>query len=179
MSKYVSEYVDYSEVIASNTATARGLDNNPSDEQLELISACAKAIFDPLREAAGGPVKINSVFRSDSLNEAISGSKTSQHSVGLDPSKNSYGGAFDVDDYYYFKDKSNMDNVQMAHWINENCDYDQLIYEFPQSGYPKWVHFSYRPDGKNRNMALIATKIDGKTKYLTYEGNEHLIYRSV
>lgn len=176
MSKEVSKYVSYKEVIHSNTAVAKGINNEPSDEQLDLISACAKNIFDPLREAAGGPIKINSVFRSDALNEAIGGSKTSQHSVGLDPSKNSYGAAFDIDDDYYYRDKSKMDNNAMAFWIMENLDYDQLIFEFPKNGDPKWIHVSYRPDGKNRKMDLIATKIDGKTKYLPYEGNEELIY---
>jgi hypothetical protein len=180
MSKEVSKYVSYKEVIHSNTAVAKGINNEPSDEQLELIRECAKNIFDKLRVAAGGPVKINSVFRSDALNEAIGGSKTSQHSVGLDTSKNSYGAAFDVDDYYYFREGSGtkFDNNDTFYWIYENCDFDQLIAEFPVNGYMKWVHFSYRPDGKNRNQVLIATKIDGRTKYLPYDGNEHLVYKT-
>lgn len=51
----------------------------------------------------------------------------------------------------------------------------KLIYEFPINGYPKWIHFSYRPDGRNRKQVLIATKRNGRTTYLLYEGNEHLI----
>jgi len=177
----VSDYVSYKEVIHSNTAVAKGINNEPSAEQLELIKECAKNVFDKLRVAAGGPVKINSVFRSPGLNKAIGGSQTSQHSVGLDPSKNSYGAAMDLDDNYFYKDLSEMDNVDMGHWIRENCDYDQLIYEFPgNTGQPRWIHVSYRPDGKNRKQNLIATKIKvkgkKKTKYLFYEGNEHLIY---
>ena len=176
MSKEVSKYVSYNEVIHSNTAVARGINNEPSDEQLELISACATSVFDKLREAAGGPVKINSVFRSDGLNEAIGGSKTSQHSVGLDTSKNSYGAAFDVDDNYYFRGMSKMDNNAMGLWLIEHCDTDQIIFEFPVNGAAKWIHFSSRPEGKNRNQVLIATKVNGKTKYLPYDGNEELIY---
>lgn len=175
MSKEVSKYVSYKEVIHSNTAIANNLDNEPTDEQLVLIAATAKNIFDPLREHAGAPIKINSVFRGPELNRKIGGSKTSQHCVGLDPSHRSYGGAFDIDDYYWVKGKNSMNNTEMGDYIRENLDFDQLIYEFPINGYPKWIHFSYRNDGKNRKQALIATKRGGKTIYLTYEGNEHLI----
>jgi hypothetical protein len=174
MSKEVSKYVSYEEVIHSNTAKNKGLDNNPTNEQLELIRECAVNVFDPLR-IAGGPTKINSVFRGPELNKAIGGSSSSQHCVGLDPSKNSYGAAFDVDDYYWTRGKNHMNNTEMGDYIRENLDFDQLIYEFPVNGYPKWIHFSYRPDGKNRKQVLIATKRNGKTTYLPYKGNEHLI----
>tara|TARA_R110000751_G_scaffold306736_2_gene426057 strand:- start:735 stop:1280 length:546 start_codon:yes stop_codon:yes gene_type:complete len=175
MSKTVSKYVSYEEVIHSNTAKSKGLDNNPTDEQLNLIRECAINVFDPLRKHTNAPIKINSVFRGPELNKAIGGSSSSQHCVGLDTSKNSYGAAFDIDDYYWVKDRSEFNNTEMADWIRTNLDYDQLIYEFPINGYPKWVHVSYRPDGKNRKQNLIATKRNGKTTYLVYEGNEHLI----
>lgn len=175
MSKEVSKYVSYGEVIHSNTAISKGLDNNPTDDQLKLISEAAKNVFDKLREHAGAPIKINSVFRGPELNKAIGGSKTSQHCVGLDASQRSYGAAFDIDDYYWVKGINKMNNTEMGDWIRENLDFDQLIYEFPINGYPKWIHFSYRNDGKNRKQVLIATKVNGKTKYLAYAGNESLI----
>ena len=171
MSKEVSKYVSYKEA----TTTSTGIANDPTDEQLELIRECAKKVFDPLREACGGPIKINSCFRSPGVNKKIGGSSTSQHSVGLDKSKRSYGAAFDIDDYYWTRDLNPMNNTEMGDWIRENLDFDQLIYEFPVKGYPKWIHVSYRPDGGNRKQVLIATKRDGKTKYLLYTGNEHLI----
>ena len=39
----------------------------------------AEKVFEPLREWVGGPIKVNSFFRSEALNEAIGGSATSQH----------------------------------------------------------------------------------------------------
>ena len=172
----VSDYVTYNEVIHSNTAIAKGINNEPSDEQLELIRYCAKNVFDKLRVAAGGPVKINSIFRSYDLNVAIGGSQTSQHSVGLDPEKRSFGSAMDVDDGYFYKDLSTMDNRDMFHWIKDNCDFDQLIWEFGSKSGPKWVHFSTRPDGKNRKMILIAAKVEvkgkKKTKYFYYDDHK-------
>jgi zinc D-Ala-D-Ala carboxypeptidase len=63
----------------------------------------ATKIFEPLREWVGGPIKINSFFRSKALNTAIKGSNTSQHILGL---------ALDLDDTYGFKT-----NKEMFHWI--------------------------------------------------------------
>lgn len=167
--KEVSKYVSYKEVTYSQTAMRNDIDNNPTDEQLELIRAGAKNVFDPLREWVGGAVKINSIFRSPDLNKRIGGSQSSQHSVGLDASKNSYGSAFDIDDNYGHKT-----NREMFHYIKDSLDFDQLIWEFGTNKNPNWVHVSYRPDGKNRKQILIAYK-DAGTKYCFLEGNEDKI----
>jgi len=169
----ISKYVSLGEVVHSNTAVARGIDNTPTDEQKVLIKALCVNVFDKLREHTGAPIKINSVFRGPKLNKEIGGSKTSQHCVGLDPAKNSYGAAIDIDDYYWKKDKNTFNNTEMGDWIRLNLDYCQLIYERPVNGYPGWIHVSYRPDGNNRKQNLIYL---GKGKgYIPYEGNEHLI----
>jgi len=170
----VSKYVTLREVTFSDTAVRKGIDNIPSTDQLELIKVAAEKVFDPLREWVNGPVKINSVFRGDKLNKAIGGSKTSQHCVGLDPKLNSYGAAFDVDDNFYHSSITDKDNNDMFHFIKDHLDFDQLIWEFGNKHNPNWVHFSYRPD-KNRKQVLIAVKQSGKTVYLPYKGNEHLI----
>ena len=99
----VSEYVSLAEVTHSNTAISKGLDNTPTLNQLMLIQSLCINVFDKLRKHTGAPIKINSVFRGPELNKAIGGSKTSQHCVGLDPSKRSYGAAMDIDDYYWRK----------------------------------------------------------------------------
>ena len=174
MSDKVSTYVTLKEVTLSQTAIRKGLDNTPSPQQLELIKSAAVNVFDKLREWVGGPVKINSVFRGDALNKAIGGSKTSQHCVGLDPKTNSYGAAFDIDDDYCQQGFTKKTNRDMFHHIKDTLDFDQLIWEFGTKTNPDWVHFSYRPDGKNRKQVLIASKQNGKTVYLPYKGNEHL-----
>lgn len=174
----ISKYVSLKEVTFSETAIRKNLDNTPSAEQLELIKATAVNVFDPLREWVGGPIKINSIFRGDKLNKAIGGSKTSQHCVGLDPKLNSYGAAFDIDDNFCQAGITKKTNNDMFHYIMESLDFDQLIWEFGTKNNPDWVHFSYRPDGKNRKNVLIATKVSGKTKYLPYKGNEKMIVKS-
>jgi zinc D-Ala-D-Ala carboxypeptidase len=58
-------------------------------------------------------------------------------------------------------------NAELAEWIKDNLEYNQLILEFYTPGVPDsgWVHVSYIPEA-NRNQVLTATKKDGKTVYL-------------
>ena len=65
----ISEHISYKEGTNSITAIRRGIDNTPSDEQLDNMELIAEKVFEPLRKYVGGPVKINSIFRS--LNEII------------------------------------------------------------------------------------------------------------
>jgi hypothetical protein len=162
MSIEISKYVSYNEVIRSATALRKNISNKPNEEQLEKIKVLCKKVFDPLRIWVGGPVKINSVFRSKKLNTAIGGSKSSQHMAIK-------GAAVDIDDIYKHKT-----NLEMFHHIKDNLEFDQLIYEFGGYENPAWLHVSYN-EGNNRNRILIATKINKKTKYLLYEGNEHMV----
>ena len=110
----------------------------------------AEKIFEPLREWGGGPIKVNSFFRSISLNEAIGGVSTSQHCKGQ---------AIDLDDVYGYKS-----NAEMYYWIKENLNFDQLIWEFGTDTNPNWIHVSYVSDEENRNKCLKAYKENRKTK---------------
>ena len=85
----ISNNITYAEAIHSNTAKRKGIDNTPNPTQVENMKVTAEKIFQPLREWVGGPIKINSFFRSPELNEKIGGSKTSQHCKGQ---------ALDIDD---------------------------------------------------------------------------------
>jgi uncharacterized protein YcbK (DUF882 family) len=85
----ISNHISYKEGVYSITATRRGIDNTPNDEQLKCMETIAEEVFEPLRTYVGGPIKINSFFRSPELNTAIGGSKTSQHCKGQ---------AMDIDD---------------------------------------------------------------------------------
>ncbi|NCF78713.1 MAG: hypothetical protein GWP34_02260, partial [Alphaproteobacteria bacterium] len=40
-------------------------------------------------------------------------------------------------------------NIQLAHWISDNLDFDQLILEYPQAenGSGGWLHVSYKAQG--------------------------------
>ena len=53
----------------------------------------------------------------------------------------------------------------MYHWIKDNLEFDQMIWEFGDDDNPNWVHVSYVSPEKNRNRCLKAYKENKKTKY--------------
>ena len=148
----ISEHVSYKEGVYSITATRKGIDNTPNDEQLKNMELIADEVFEPLRVYVGGPIKINSFFRSPDLNTAIGGSSKSQHCKGQ---------AIDIDDTY-----GRMTNAEMYHWIKEHLEFDQMIWEFGDDDNPDWVHVSYVSPEDNRNRCLKAYRENGKTKYM-------------
>ena len=147
----ISKHVSYKEGVYSITATRRGIDNDPNNEQLDNMELIAEKIFEPLRKYVGGPIKINSFFRCPKLNKAIGGSKTSQHCKGL---------AMDIDDTFGV-----VANSDMYNYIKNNLDFDQLIWEFGDDENPNWVHVSYVSKEDNRNRCLRASKSGGTTLY--------------
>ena len=147
----ISDHITYAEAIHSNTAKRKQIDNTPNEKQIEAMKLLAAKIFEPLRKYVGGPIKVNSFFRSVALNEAIGGVASSQHCKGQ---------AIDIDDVYGRKT-----NAEMYHWIKENLDFDQMIWEFGTDTQPNWVHISFISEEENRNKCLKAYKEYNKTKY--------------
>ena len=148
----ISKHISYKEGVRSNTATRRGIDNTPNNEQLDNMELVAEEVFEPLRAYVGGPIKINSFFRCPELNKAIGGSSKSQHCKGQ---------AMDIDDTF-----GRCTNAEMYHFIKEHLDFDQMIWEFGDDDNPDWVHVSYVSPEDNRNRCLKAYREDGKTKYM-------------
>ena len=147
----ISEHITYAEAIHSNTAKRKSIDNTPNPTQVDTMKMTAEMVFEPLRTWVGGPIKVNSFFRSAELNEAIRGAASSQHCKGQ---------AIDIDDVYGHKT-----NADMFMYIRENLDFDQLISEFGTDMNPNWIHVSYVSKEENRNRCLKAYKQDGRTKY--------------
>jgi hypothetical protein len=147
----ISKHISYKEGVYSRTAMRRGIKNNPNAEQMENMITIAEEVFEPLRMWVGGPIKINSFFRSPELNKAIGGSGKSQHC---------HGQAIDIDDTF-----GKMSNAEMYKFIKENLDFDQIIWEFGDDNNPDWVHVSYVSAEENRKRCLKAYKEKGKTKY--------------
>ena len=148
----ISDHITYAEAIHSNTAKRKGIDNTPSEVKVLSMKLLAEKIFEPLRKWVGGPIKVNSFFRSVTLNEAIGGVASSQHCKGQ---------AIDIDDVYSYKT-----NAEMYDYIKNNLDYDQIIWEFGTENNPDWVHVSYVDKEKNRNRVLKAVRDKDKTVYI-------------
>ena len=138
------------ELTASQTAERKGIDNTPSPtHQANLKSLCA-SILQPVRDHFERVVSVSSGYRSQELCVAIGSKTTSQHARGE-------AGDFEI---------LGVSNKELADYINEHLDYDQLILEYwkesdPNSG---WGHCSYSQN-HNRKQYLKAFKIDGSTKY--------------
>ena len=147
----ISEHISKKEATFRATATRRGIDNTPGEYELQNMELIAEKVFEPLRKHVNGPIKINSFYRSEELNQAIGGSSRSQHCQGR---------AMDLDDTYGY-----MSNADMYNYIKDNLDFDQMIWEFGTEENPDWVHVSYVDADSNRKRCLQAYKEDGKTKY--------------
>lgn len=120
---------------------------NPPPEVVENLRALCVNVLQPLRDAIGRPIKINSGYRCPSLNTAIKGATKSQHKTGH---------AADIVDL-------TNGNEFLYRKIKElNLPFDQMIDEF---GF-RWVHVSYDPS-RNRKEILQARKDEkGKTIYV-------------
>jgi len=102
-----------------------------------LTNLC-KQVLQPLRDYVGGPVSINSGYRSKALNRMVGGATTSQHLVGE---------AADI------RVKSQEQAYEWAKWIMDNCRFDQLLFE--RKGHTVWLHVSCkRDDDANRQRFL-------------------------
>ena len=147
MTKKISKYISYKEATHSDYAKRNKIANKPKAEHIENMELLAEKVFEPLREWVEAPIKVNSMFRSLELNTALKGSKTSSHMNGEAMDITSMGG------------KS---NLEMFHYIKDNLEFDQLIWEFGKE--PKWLHVSYSPV-KNRKQVLVTKK---RGVYYTY-----------
>ena len=147
----ISKHISDKESVYSRTALRLDIDNTPTKEHKQNMVKLAEEVFEPLRAYVGGPIKINSFYRSPELNKVIGGSTKSQHCNGQ---------AIDIDDTF-----GRCTNAEMFEFIKKHLDFDQIIWEFGNDKNPNWVHVSYVSPQENRNRCLKAYKENNKTKY--------------
>jgi zinc D-Ala-D-Ala carboxypeptidase len=145
------------ELVKSPTATRHGIPNMPNDEQYENLVYLAKGIFQPVRDHFGCPIFISSGFRSEKLNKKIGGAKYSHHRLGC---------AIDMDQD---GKGTGISNADVFHFIKNNLDYTQLIWEFGTDENPAWVHASLVKGQEKKKQILKAIRVNGKTKYINWE----------
>ena len=138
----LTDHFHLSEFVRSETATRLGIDNSINDpEIISNIRNLCEHVLEPLRAYAGCPIIINSGYRCPRLNEAVGGSRWSQHMKGE---------ACDI----RIADSATGD--RWYSWMKENLPYDQLIKERAhKSSNSFWIHISLtRDDAKNRRQAF-------------------------
>ena len=152
----LSKNFSLKELTASQTAERKGINNNPNDDQITALQKLCENILQPVRDHYASPVTVSSGFRSEELCVAIGSSVNSQHAKGQAADFEIFG----------------VPNAELAKWIIENLDYDQLILEFHKTDEPNsgWIHCSYKNPEDNRKQVLRAYRnSEGRTIYEPYD----------
>ena len=140
----LSKNFSLEEMEKSSTAIRLGIKNKAGAGEIKNLGDICYEILEPVRAKFDKPVTITSGYRSPQLSEAIGSKSTSQHCTG---------NAVDME-------VLSVSNLEVALWIENHCDFDQLILEYytgeANSG---WIHVSYK-DGSNRKQVLT---FDGKS----------------
>lgn len=130
------KYFTFDELSRSETARKLNIDNRPPEAAKSHMAALVDNILDPLRQAWGLPIMVNSGFRCPALNKAVGGVSTSQHMTGQ---------AADI------TTGNKVDNARLFQMVQDlGLPFDQLIDE---QGF-SWVHVSYSPRHRRQVLKL-------------------------
>ena len=141
------------ELTKSQIAERKGINNNPNPQQIENLKALAINILQPVRSHFDRPLIISSGFRCAQLCTEICSCINSHHVAD----EGAAAADFEI---------PGVDNRELALWIKNELEFDQLILEFYSDNEPTsgWIHCSYSTEA-NRNQALRAIREDGKVIY--------------
>lgn len=124
------KYFSFPEMIVTNTQ----LPNIPNWEQIANLQRLITNLLDPIREKWNKPIKVNSGFRSESVNSAVNGARNSQHKTGE---------AADITTGNSTDNKRLFDMI-----VSSGLTFDQLIDEKNFA----WLHISFST--RNRQQIL-------------------------
>lgn len=126
----------------SDTALRKGIENVPNEQQIANLKRLAQVVLEPML-AQFPHMVVTNAFRTEELNEAIGGSKTSEHMNG--------NAADVVVPGVSFHD--------VAEWAADNIKvFDQVIKEW------KWTHVGLRDVPRHQRMTAEKGP-DGKAVY--------------
>jgi hypothetical protein len=151
----ISTHFSLEEFLVSQTAERHGIDMTPPPEIKLNIIRLVTDLLQPLRDAMGAPLMINSGYRPEDLNSLIGGSKTSAHRFGC---------AADVRSNTY----SPLDLCHLV--VDHNLPFDQVIHEFG-----RWMHVGIRWDDQPIRKQQLTAYRDPKTSKTKYTYGLHRI----
>ena len=138
----LTEHFTLEELVSSQMATRRRLDNRPGLTEVANLRRVA-ALLEEVRALVGGPVTVSSGYRSPAVNAAVGGASKSAHVHGL---------AADIS-------APGVTPRKLAQMIRDSeIEFDQLIYE------GTWVHIGLST-GALRRQVLTATFAPGGVVY--------------
>ena len=135
----LSEHFTFAEMTRTNT----GIKNVPNEAQVENLKRLC-GWLERLREKVGKPIIINSGYRSEAVNKAVGGVKSSNHLTGCAADIHVTGIEQLVRYAAVLLDIS--DESQEA--------FDELLLERSSRG-TYWIHFAVRPSGNRRKVAFL------------------------
>lgn len=151
-------YFTIEELCYSDTAKKYKIDNTPTDEIIENLTEFIENILNPLREAWGSAIKVNSGYRCEKLNKKVGGSKTSSHKYGLAVDLKPVNDL--IDEFFEFVKN---------YFIENDIPFDQIIDE--HSGDKHWVHIGYK-NSKGEQRKQIKLYDNGTYYLLKYNNDE-------
>lgn len=137
-------YFTLAELLKSDTAKKKGIDNTPTFEVVEHLSELVEKVLDPLRAAYGMPIKVSSGYRCPELNKAVNGAATSVHMIGY-AADLQVGGSFNK-----FRDF-------VVQWFQKTgTKFDQLLLESDRKTGAKWIHVGLKNNaGQQRGQIKV------------------------
>lgn len=140
--KKLSPNFTLGELIASDTAKKKGIDNTPTLLAMVHLEELCVNLLQPIRDAWGKPIKVTSGYRCYRLNAILGGSPTSVHPLGWAVDIRPVSGSYEEFEKFVI-------NFLMTSGI----PFDQAIRE--KSGKSKWLHIGYKNGaGKQRKMVF-------------------------
>ena len=130
------KYFTIEELTRSTTARQRGIDNTPSQQVIDNLTALVNNVLDPLRQAWGKPIHVNSGYRCPALNKAVGGVPHSQHMLG------------EAADITTGSRDGNRRLWQLLQRLN--LPVDQVINEHNY----QWLHISHGPRNRRHYFAI-------------------------
>lgn len=157
----LSEHFPLWELTKSATATRLGIDNSLDANThllcLKNLVRLAENVLEPIRAQFGVPFAPSSGFRCYALESVLCRAPMARFidrgdgtgSDYLETKQHPKGEAADIE-------IPNVSNLELASWIRDNLDFDQLILEFYKQNDPTagWVHVSFREDNRNEVLTI-------------------------
>lgn len=149
----LTPHFNLSEFEKSATAAAHGINNSVPSKYIPVLQQLCKEVLEPLRSYVGQPIIITSGYRCNQLNIKVGGAYASQHTLGE---------AADIQlpltSYTAWGDNKKHTDLETARkwfdWIENHCDFDQLILE-TSNGKDFWIHVSCRRNRRaNRHQVI-------------------------
>lgn len=144
----ISKNFDYKEFEKTDVPGMQVRNTITSTKVRDSVKALVDEVLQPLRDAWGEPLAINSGYRCPEVNKTVGGVPTSQHTKGEAADVCPFGrnGHGDIEVVRQLAQKA----------VELDLPFDQMIL------YPSFVHFSHKLKGEQRRQILYNKRYTGK-----------------